>query len=118
MVYKWISSTVISNKPNKGGLHLIPKVFGKLAINFIRNIEKFAATWRVTSSLHKASSFVFQINFRSLTNLGNIENSDESAIKQRNGICSEEAWENDVLNEVSKKNPNSIIIAYLNNDPV
>ena len=33
---------ITSNELNKGGLHLNPRGLGKLAINFIREIKKFA----------------------------------------------------------------------------
>ena len=86
---------ITSNGLNKGELHLNPRGSGKLAINFIRWIKKFATTWRITGrfppgSFHKASSFDFQINLRSFNNLGNTEKSDESALNQLNGTYSEE----------------------------
>ena len=72
--------SITSNKLNKGGFHLNPRVLGKLTINFIRRTKKFATTWRITCSFRKASSFDPQINFKCLTNLGNTEKSDESVI--------------------------------------
>ena len=91
-----------------------PRGLGKLAINFIREIKKFATTWWVTGSFHKASSFDSQIIFRSFTNLGNTEKTDQSAINWLNKTSSEETLKNDVLNEIRKKNLNRIIIAHLN----
>ena len=82
-------------------------------MNIIRRIEKFTTAWQVTSSFHKASSFDSQINFRSFTNLGNIEKADESAINQLNATYSKDTLKNDALNEIQKKNPNRIIIANL-----
>ena len=110
------NGNITSNELNKGGLHLNPRGLGKLAINFIRGIKKFATTGRqlVTGSFHKASSFDSQINFRSFTNLGNTEKSDQSAINRVNETSSEETLKNDGLNEIRKKNPNRIIIAHLN----
>ena len=35
---------ITSNVLNKGALHLNPRGLGKLAINFIRRIKKFATT--------------------------------------------------------------------------
>ena len=35
---------ITSNQLNKAGLHLNPRGLGKLAINFIRRIKKFATT--------------------------------------------------------------------------
>ena len=105
---------ITSNELNKGGLHLNPRGLGKLAINFIRRIKKFATTGRVTGSFHKASSFDSQINFRYFTNLGNTEKSDQSALNRVNETSSEETLKNDGLNEIRKKNPNRIIIAHLN----
>ena len=40
-----------SNELNKGGLHLNPRGLGK---------PKFAMTWLVNDSFHKASSFDFR----------------------------------------------------------
>ena len=107
------NGNITSNKLNKGGLHLNPRGLGKLAINFIRRIKKFATAWRVTSSFHKVSSFDSQINFRSFTNLGNTENSDQTAINRVNETSSVETLKNDVLNQIRKKNPNRIIIVHL-----
>ena len=95
-------------------MHLNPRGLGKLAINFIRRIKKFASTWWVTDSFYKASSFDSQIIFRSFTNLGNTEKSDQSAINRVNETSSEETLKNYVLSEMRKKNPNLIIIAHLN----
>ena len=108
------NGSITSNKLNKGGLHLNSRGLGKLSINFIRRIKKFATTWRITGSFHKASSFDSQINFRSFTNLGNPQKSDQSAINRVNETSSEETLKNDALNEIRKKNPNRIIIAHLN----
>ena len=107
------SGNITSDKLNRGGLHLNPRGLHKLAVNFIRRIRKSATTLNVIVRFHKASSFDFHINFRSFTNLGNIENSDESAINQLNGTCSEGTLKNDALNGIRKKNPNYIIMAYL-----
>ena len=68
-----------------------PRGFGKIAINFIRRIKKFVTTWRVTSSMHKASSFDTEENFRFFANLGYTEKSDKPAINQLNGTNSEES---------------------------
>ena len=95
-------------------MHLNPRGLGKLAINFIRRIKKFASTWWVTDSFYKASSFDSQIIFRSFTNLGNTEKSDQSAINRVNETSSEETLKNYVLSDMRKKNPNLIIIAHLN----
>ena len=38
------NGNITSNELNKGGLHLNPRGLGKLAINFIRRIKKFATT--------------------------------------------------------------------------
>ena len=95
-------------------MHLNPRGLGKLAINFIRRIKKFASTWWVTDSFYKASSFDSQIIFRSFTNLGNTEKSDQSAINRVNETSSEETLKNYVLSEMRQKNPNLIIIAHLN----
>ena len=38
------NGNITSNELNKGRLHLNPRGLGKLAINFIRRIKKFAAT--------------------------------------------------------------------------
>ena len=38
------NGNITSNKLNKGRLHLNPRGVGKLAINFIRRIKKFAKT--------------------------------------------------------------------------
>ena len=38
------NGNITSNELNKGGLHLNPRGLGKLAINFIRTIKKFATT--------------------------------------------------------------------------
>ena len=103
-----------SNEISKGGLHLNPRGLGKLAISFIVRIKKFATTWRVTGNFHGASSFDSQINFRSFTNLGNTNKSDQSAINWVNETSSREMLKNDVLNEIHKKKPNRIIIAHLN----
>ena len=62
--------------------------------------------------MHKASSFDSQINFRSFTNLRNIEKSDESAINQQSRTHSEESRTYDALNAIRKKNPNRIIIVH------
>ena len=105
---------ITSNQLNKAGLHLNPRGLGKLAINFIRRIKKFATTWWSTGIFHKASSFDFQTNFRSRTSLGNIKKSDQSARNRVNETSSEETLKNDVLNEIREKNPNSIITAHLN----
>ena len=51
----------------------------------MRRIKKFATTWWVTGSFHKASSFDSHINF-----LGNTEKSNESARNQLNGTYCEE----------------------------
>ena len=91
-----------------------PRDLGKLAINFIGRIKKFSTTWRLTGSFYKASSFDSQVIFRSFTNLGNTEKSDQSAINRVNETSSEETLKNYVLSEMRKKNPNLIIIAHLN----
>ena len=101
-------------KLSKAGLHLNLRDLGKVAINFVRRIKKFASTWRVTDSFYKASIFDSQIIFRSFTNLGNIEKSDQSTINRVNETSSEETLKNHVLNEMRKKNPDLIIIAHLN----
>ena len=69
---------------------------------------------RLDGSFCKASSSDSQINFRSFTDLGNTEKSDQSAINRVNRTSSEEALRIDLLNEILKKNPNRIIIANLN----
>ena len=38
------NGNITSNELNKGGLHLNSRGLGKLAINFIRRIKKFATT--------------------------------------------------------------------------
>ena len=38
------NGNINSNELNRGGLHLNSRVFGKLAINFIRRIKKFVKT--------------------------------------------------------------------------
>ena len=38
------NGNITSNELNKGGLHLNQRGLGKLAINFIRKIKKFATT--------------------------------------------------------------------------
>ena len=38
------NGNITSNELNKGGLHLSPRGLGKLVINFIRRIKKFATT--------------------------------------------------------------------------
>ena len=38
------NGNITSNELNKGGLHLNPRGLGKLAINFIRRINKFVTT--------------------------------------------------------------------------
>ena len=108
------NGNVTSNELNKGGLHLNPRGLGKLAISFIRRIKKFVTTWWVTGSFNKASSFGTEVNFRYFANLGYIEKSAKSAINQLNGTNSEETLKNGALNEIRKKNPNRIIIIYLN----
>ena len=67
-----------------------PRGLGKPAISLIRRIRKSATILRVIGRFHKTSAFDSHINFRSFTNLGNIEKSDELAINQLNGTCSEE----------------------------
>ena len=67
------NGNITSNELNIGGLHLDLRGLGKLTINCIRRIKKFAATWRANGSFLKATSFDSQINFRSVTSLGNIE---------------------------------------------
>ena len=91
-----------------------PRGLGKVAINFIRWIKKLATTWCVTSSFHKALSFDSQINFRSFTNLGNTEKSDQSAINRANETSSEETLKIEALSQIHKNNRNRIIIAHLN----
>ena len=106
---------ITSNEINKERLPLNPRGLGQPAINFIRRIEKFATAWRVTGSSYKFFiCFDSQINFRSFTNLGNNEKSDEFAINQPNGTYSDEPPKNDALNEIRKENPNCLIIAHLN----
>ena len=67
------NGNITSNEIIKGGLHLNPKGWGNLAINFIRGIKKLVTTWRVTCNFHKASSFDTEVNFRSFANLGYTE---------------------------------------------
>ena len=38
------NGNITSNELNKAGLHLNPRGLGKLTINFIRRIKKFAPT--------------------------------------------------------------------------
>ena len=56
-----------------------------------------------------------EVNFRSFANLGYTE---KSAINQLNGANSKETLKNDALNEICQKNPNGIIIAHLNINPI
>ena len=65
------NGNIPSNELNKGGLHFNPSGIGKVAINFIRKIKKFATTSQVTSGFQKASGFDSQINSRYFNNLGN-----------------------------------------------
>ena len=112
------NGNITSGELNKGGLRLNPRGSGKLVINFIRRIKKFVTTWRVTGSFHKALSLDTEVNFRSFANLGYTEKSDKSAINQPNGTNSKETLKNDALNEIRQKNPNRIIIAHLNINPI
>ena len=108
------NGNVTSDEIDKGGFHLNPRGLGKLAINIIRRIKRFVTTLRVTGTFHKASSFDTEVKFRFFSDLGYTKNSDESAINQLNDTNSEEALENDALNEIRKKSPNHIIITHLN----
>ena len=56
-----------------------------------------------------------EVNFRSFANLGYTE---KSAKNQLNGTNSKETLKNDALNEIRQKNPNRIIIAHLNINPI
>ena len=89
------NGNITSNELNKGALHLNPRDLGKLAINFIRSIKKFATTRRVTGSFYEAPSFDSQVNFKSFADLGNTEKSDKSSINQLNGTYSEETLKSD-----------------------
>ena len=97
------NENIALNEENKGGLHLNPKRFGKLVVNFIRRIKKFTTTWRVTGSFHMTSSFNSQINSRCFNSLGNIEKSDKSALSRLTGFYSTEKLKNDLLNDIHKK---------------
>ena len=103
-----------SNELNKVRLLLTSRGLGKLAVNFIKRIKKFAMAWWIIGSFHKGSSFDSHISFSPFLNLDKIEKSHEPDINKQNEIHSKETRKNVALKWDTKKNSNCITTDYLN----